>query len=762
MPTKVIDIEFDAIPDLITNLDGYERAMVLVRIGAKPVDRVYVPVEGGKILGDTLRKAIVRNAGRVFWEFKLREVIDFPVKEDRNSQPPAITVAICTRDRPDDLFHCLEALTRIYPSDQEILVIDSCSANPEVIEVVRKFPSIRYVREDLPGLDRARNRAIREAQHEFIAFIDDDAMPDPNWLPALARNFDHPNTACVTGLTMPSELETKAQEEFEAYSTFSRGFERKEFDWSNTHPIGAGRIGVGNNMALRRTAVEQVGMFDEALDAGTPTCSGGDVEMFSRLIAAGYRIVYEPGALAWHRHRRGWSELRQTIYGYGVGVYAFWTRKILFEKEWWVLPVAIKWLFGEQIPLFVRSVFRYKRDPTFDMICHELYGCFSGPWLYFKSLRQNHRNAGQGDCNGLIQMLTPSVSVIIPTHNRQTYLRMSLNALARQSYPANRYEVVVVLDGCTDGSLEMLRNYRPPYRLQILEQEQKGASTARNHGARLSTGDLLVFLDDDVEATPGLILAHVKAHDGQNSRVAIGYYPPALAGQKALLSLHLLSWWEEMFHDMRETGHRFCHQDLLSGNLSIPRDIYQRVGGFDPDLPMREDFELGMRLIQADVGFTFVPEALGLHHEQAVITKSIRRKYVEGIADVRMGRKHPELIPTLLVRRLVSYSYLPSRLLQQLEFHSPRLAHWIATVGLSLLPGFERAHLVGLWRRLLYGVLAYWYWKGVTQELSTWKAIQDFLAPAMARGTVSSEPEVNHRSISWFRAGRANPGSSAP
>jgi GT2 family glycosyltransferase len=143
-------------------------------------------------------------------------------------------------------------------------------------------------------------------------------------------------------------------------------------------------------MALRREAVEQVGSFDEALDAGTPTRSGGDSEMFSRLIASGYRIVYEPRALAWHRHRRIWKELQQTIYGYGVGVYAFWTRKLLFEREWYVAPVALKWLFFTQIPRMIAALFRVQGAPPFDLVCLEIYGCFTGPYLYFKSRRMNY------------------------------------------------------------------------------------------------------------------------------------------------------------------------------------------------------------------------------------------------------------------------------------------------------------------------------------------------------------------------------------
>jgi glycosyltransferase involved in cell wall biosynthesis len=334
------------------------------------------------------------------------------------------------------------------------------------------------------------------------------------------------------------------------------------------------------------------------------------------------------------------------------------------------------------------------------------------------------------------------VSVIIPTHNRRMCLRLTLDALARQTYSADLFEVVVILDGCIDGSLEMLQNYSAPYNLQFIAQEQKGASTARNQGGGIAKGELLIFLDDDVEATSDLVLAHVNLHNKSGHRVVIGYYPPALAGNKSLLSLELQCWWEEIFHDMQETGHRFCYKDMLSGNFSILREIYARVGGFDPALPMREDYELGMRLIQADVDFTFEPQALGLHHDQAILSKATHRKFVEGIADVRVGRKHPELIPTLLIWSLLNYAKLPSRLLQQLAYRSPHLANWIASKAAQMLPGLEKARLVGLWRRVLYGVLAYWYWKGVIQELPTRKALQEFAVDLASTIKSDNKPEV--------------------
>ena len=304
---------------------------------------------------------------------------------------PSATVAVCTRDRPDDLRACLDALMRLPDDGQEILVVDNCPSTDATERLVANYcgyDRVRYVRDDRPGLDVARNRALREARSEVVAFTDDDAMPDPGWLRALLPGFGDPQVLCVTGLTLPSELETEAQEWFERLGGFGRGSTRTVFDSRTHNPLAAGRIGAGVNMALRRTVVREVGFFDEALDAGTPTHSGGDHDLFTRILTAGYRIVYEPGALNRHRHRRTWEELRATLYGYGVGVYAAWTRSLLVEGELSVIATAWGWFRHGQLRKLARSLLRRPGCVPLDLVLAELRGCAVGPFAYLRSRRR--------------------------------------------------------------------------------------------------------------------------------------------------------------------------------------------------------------------------------------------------------------------------------------------------------------------------------------------------------------------------------------
>jgi GT2 family glycosyltransferase len=354
MPTAVLGIDVEHLPSQITGLERYSQALVFARLHGRPVSQLCLPVVAGQLDVERLRDALFYSADLGLWEHWLRAHLGCQDEPKPAGRPLAATVAICTRDRPEDIRRCLEALMRLPDDGQEVLVIDNCPSTEATRRIVEEFPSVRYVREKRVGLDVARNRALREAQHELIAFIDDDAVPEPGWLRALVRNFEDERVLCVTGLTLPLELETQAQEWFERHCSFQRGFKRKVYDMVRLPPAAAGRVGAGVNMALRRSVVQRVGSFDEVLDAGTPTQSGGDTDMFSRILASGYRIVYDPAAVSWHRHRRAWSALRKTVYGYGVGVYATWTRNLLYDNEFGVLVQAAYWFWTDQLPALIR------------------------------------------------------------------------------------------------------------------------------------------------------------------------------------------------------------------------------------------------------------------------------------------------------------------------------------------------------------------------------------------------------------------------
>jgi GT2 family glycosyltransferase len=385
VPTAVLQLDIDRLPGTLEIAQQYEQALILVRRRGTPVGQFYVPVWSGSVDMDTFHRAVLDITRRRSWQWELDDYLDAGAPP---TLLPAATVAVCTRERPDDLVVALQAISALQPAPVDILVIDNNPVTSRTQEVVAKFPNVRYVREDRPGLDAARNRALLEATTPVVAFSDDDAAPEPEWLGHLLQPFEDPQVLCTSGLTLALELETPAQEWFERYSPFGRGFDRTVFDGIQHDPLEVSLIGAGANMALRRSVVDRVGQFDEALDAGTATRSGGDHEMFGRILAAGYRIVYEPRAVSWHRHRRTWDDLRATLNGYGRGVYAVWTRRLLYERHPGVLRHAFRWLHRSQLPRLWRSLRHDVDSVPLDLVFAELRGCLAGPPAYCKARRQ--------------------------------------------------------------------------------------------------------------------------------------------------------------------------------------------------------------------------------------------------------------------------------------------------------------------------------------------------------------------------------------
>jgi GT2 family glycosyltransferase len=327
----------------------------------------------------------------------------------------------------------------------------------------------------------------------------------------------------------------------------------------------------------------------------------------------------------------------------------------------------------------------------------------------------------------------PAISVIIPTHNREAMLRRILDALGAQTYPTERMEVLLVADGCTDGTMQMLRHYTAPFCLRIFEQPNQGPSVARNYGAARASGQLLVFLDDDIEAAPHLIQAHANAHYGRPDHVVLGYLPPVFPAQSDFFYNSLRSWWEDVFFAMRQPGYRYSYHNLLSGNFSLEAELFARVGGFDPAFRCHEDYELGIRLIDAGALFSFAPEALGLHHDRTDLKRLLQRKYEEGRADVLIGLRHPKLRPVLSISRFSATQSRRTRILRLVAFLLPGAGDIVAACWRSVLRILEWVRIRTYWRELFELLLFYQYCRGLAKALGTQRALAGFLQGVPAR-----------------------------
>lgn len=204
-----------------------------------------------------------------------------------------VTIAICTCNRPADLRVCLQAIGRLDPGPGEVLIIDNSAGDPATKAAALEFGA-RYIVEPAPGLSRARNRALVESNCEFIAFIDDDAIPDAQWLSHLIEPFADPKIAAVTGETYDAEslpLSSAADKSI-------RILRNKDPLWFERANFGG--LGYGTNMVLRKSACTEPQVFDERLGRGTPLWTAEESHAFAKLVARGYYAAHVPSAIVLH------------------------------------------------------------------------------------------------------------------------------------------------------------------------------------------------------------------------------------------------------------------------------------------------------------------------------------------------------------------------------------------------------------------------------------------------------------------------------
>ena len=320
--------------------------------------------------------------------------------------PLPLTVALCTRDRPDLLRRALASLAAQCPAPAEILVIDNAPTDGRTRAVAQAtegvIEGVRYLVEPVPGLDFARNRALVEASREVVAFLDDDAVADPGWAAAMLSPFVDSRVGAVTGRVDALATETDGQRLVEENGGYSRGDEilrlPRDVDRRPLHGLRAPRIawavsvGSGCSLAVRRRVLLALGGFDEALDLGAALPGGGDHDALWRLLEAGWEVQYEPAARARHEHRREMAAAWSQIAGHQRGLVAFLAKSLARARRGRRLSILLFLLWRLAKPA-VRLLRRAAgRDPLpAGLLLRMLAASWSGLWAYPAARRAAER-----------------------------------------------------------------------------------------------------------------------------------------------------------------------------------------------------------------------------------------------------------------------------------------------------------------------------------------------------------------------------------
>ena len=310
---------------------------------------------------------------------------------------PVVSVVVATHDRTESLKYTLESLLEQDYPNYEIILVDNAPSSTATYnywqETHAEKTQVRYVREDYPGLAVAHNRGLLEVGAPFVAFIDDDVLVDKQWLTEIMQGFaSGSNVACVTGMILPVEIETQPQVWIEDYWGLGKGFGWRIYDMNEHRPEGAlypytaGMFGSGANMAFKTSILRELGGFDPALGAGSVALGGDDLAAFFNVITSGYQLVYQPGAIVYHRHRRGYDGLRGQAYGYGVGLTAYLTSTLL-NKPGSILNFTLKIPPGIKYALSSESAKNNKKSVSYprELTSLERKGMLYGPMAYLRS-----------------------------------------------------------------------------------------------------------------------------------------------------------------------------------------------------------------------------------------------------------------------------------------------------------------------------------------------------------------------------------------
>ncbi len=314
-----------------------------------------------------------------------------PVNGPPPSQPgstfcPSCTVVICTRNRPFELDRCLAAVARLSYPNFDVLVVDNASHDSQTCDIAKEW-GVRYVLAPVIGLSRARNVGALACKSDVVVFIDDDAVPERDWLSALACEFEDPRVMAVTGAIVPLGkspdfgMQPSVNEGFKSTAVQRRIVDRATPHWFEIANFGG--MGEGLNMAFRRPIFDTWPGFYERLGRGTLVGGSEEHYAFFTLVDRGYRVTYTADAVAHHPSPPTWRALFTRQLKDFAGSTAYFT------------------LLWVEHPRYRRSVIQYLREalrgtprkwrlpaasvPHVVPKWCVVIACLAGPALYFAS-----------------------------------------------------------------------------------------------------------------------------------------------------------------------------------------------------------------------------------------------------------------------------------------------------------------------------------------------------------------------------------------
>jgi len=241
----------------------------------------------------------------------------------------------------------------------------------------------------------------------------------------------------------------------------------------------------------------------------------------------------------------------------------------------------------------------------------------------------------------------PALSAILCTYNRSTLLRQALEALCCQTLPAERFEVIVIDDGSTDGTAQTVDGFRGLLPLQYIHQGNSGLAAAKNRGIDAASGDIVLFVDDDDVMDPDCLRQHLLTHGEypQIEYAVLGYTDLATEVAASPLMRYVTEVSGQLFqYGPLQDGKPLDYTLFWGGRSSCKRELLVQHGNFNPRFRFgAEDIELGYRLsISAGLQVVFNRQAISHMVRTLSFDDFCRRCTLQGGSNRVFAQLHPQ------------------------------------------------------------------------------------------------------------------------
>jgi GT2 family glycosyltransferase len=258
------------------------------------------------------------------------------------------------------------------------------------------------------------------------------------------------------------------------------------------------------------------------------------------------------------------------------------------------------------------------------------------------------------------------ISVVIPAYNAEALISKCLDSLLKQTIDQTKYEIIVVDDGSTDATADVVQSFE---NVRLIKQNNQGPAAARNNGAANAKGDIILFTDSDCVPAINWIEEMIRPFNDDAEIVGVkGIYK---TDQKELIARFVQAEYEDKY-DVLKRDQYIDFVDTYSAGFK--RKVFLEFGGYDTSFPVAcaEDVELSFRMFSRGYKMVFNPNAVVSHRHPATLTGYLKKKYKFAFWRILAVRKNPN--------KIIKDSHTPQIMKLQLLFFPLLIISLLATI----------------------------------------------------------------------------------